>query len=68
MENYVGMLDATRLTDRSAETLRRWMRLGLFPRPTHRRGRRLYWLRDEIVSVLARLNLPVPLDSESPKD
>lgn len=63
MENYLDLPDVEKLTARSSATILRWMRLGRFPRATHRRGRRLYWLRAEVEAAIARLQLPVPMQA-----
>jgi predicted DNA-binding transcriptional regulator AlpA len=61
VENYLDWAGVQQATERDSKTIRAWMAQGRFPRPTHRSGRRVYWLRSEVELALARMSLPVPI-------
>lgn len=61
MEQFLDYAAVLALTRLSVDGLRRRMRLGQFPVPTHRSGTKKYWLKSEVERALARASLPIPI-------
>ena len=55
MNALVTLSEICRLAGCSDATLRSWRRAGLFPNPTHQRGRNKFWLREVAESAIAGL-------------
>lgn len=64
MDQFIGYPEILTMTGLSVDGLRRRMRLNQFPKPTHRRGAKRYWLRSEVDAALARMALPAPMTPE----
>lgn len=57
--DFVDQMEVCRLAGFSVDTLRAKMRRGVFPRPTHQRGRRNLWLRSVVVDAISAMTRPI---------
>ncbi len=51
MSDYVSLAEIAVNLGVSADTVRGWIRKGLYPAPTHTAGRRLLWLRSDVAGL-----------------
>lgn len=54
MNDLLSIPDVLELAECSVDTLRRWMRNGTFPRPSHKRGRNHFWTRSAVEKAVAK--------------
>jgi predicted site-specific integrase-resolvase len=55
MNDLLSIADVCQLVGCSIDSLRKWMRAGRFPRPTHQRGRNKFWTREVVETAITGL-------------
>lgn len=60
MSEFLTVHEVCIMSGICVDTLRRWVRAGKFPKPSHRKGARKFWTREEVETAV--LNLTERID------